>query len=63
MTPPRESWTLTVMTMSHSAAILAEAFGNYLDWHVYRHEAQLDLPMPAVARGTQRQERGGSGGS
>ena len=28
-----------VMTMSHSAAILAEAFGNYLGWDVYRHEA------------------------
>jgi L-fucose isomerase-like protein len=28
-----------VMTQSHSAAILAEAFGNYLGWEVYRHEA------------------------
>ena len=28
-----------VMTQSHSAAILAEAFGNYFGWEVYRHEA------------------------
>jgi L-fucose isomerase-like protein len=28
-----------VMTQSHSAAILAEAFGNYFAWDVYRHEA------------------------
>ena len=28
-----------VMTQSHSAAILAEAFGNYLGWEVHRHEA------------------------
>lgn len=27
-----------VMTQSHSAAILAEAFGNYFGWEVYRHE-------------------------
>ena len=26
-----------VMTQSHSAAILAEAFGNYFGWEVYRH--------------------------
>jgi L-fucose isomerase-like protein len=26
-----------VMTQSHSAAILAEAFGNYFGWDVYRH--------------------------
>jgi L-fucose isomerase-like protein len=25
------------MTMSHSADVLAEAFGNYLGWDVYRH--------------------------
>ena len=28
-----------VMTQSHSAAILAEAFGNYFGWEVYQHEA------------------------
>jgi L-fucose isomerase-like protein len=28
-----------VMTQSHSAAILAEAFGNYLGWEVYQHGA------------------------
>jgi L-fucose isomerase-like protein len=28
-----------VMTQSHSAAILAEALGNYFGWDVYRHEA------------------------
>ena len=28
-----------VMTQSHSAAILAEAFSNYFGWEVYRHEA------------------------
>ena len=27
-----------VMTVSHSAAILAEAFGNYFGWEVHRHE-------------------------
>ena len=27
-----------VMTQSRSAAILAEAFGNYFGWEVYRHE-------------------------
>jgi len=27
-----------VMTQSHSAEILAEAFGNYFGWEVYRHE-------------------------
>jgi L-fucose isomerase-like protein len=27
-----------VMTCSHSAAILEEAFGNYLGWEVYHHE-------------------------
>jgi L-fucose isomerase-like protein len=26
-----------VMTQSHSAAILAEAFGNYFGWEVYCH--------------------------
>jgi L-fucose isomerase-like protein len=29
-----------VMTVSHSAEILAEAFGNYFGWEVYHHEAQ-----------------------
>jgi L-fucose isomerase-like protein len=28
-----------VMTQSHSAAILAEAFGNYFGWEVYQHKA------------------------
>ena len=28
-----------VMTQSHSAAILAEALGNYFGWEVYQHEA------------------------
>jgi len=28
-----------VMTQSHSAAILAEAFGNYFGWEVYNHGA------------------------
>ena len=28
-----------VMTQSHSAEILAEAFGNYFGWEVCRHEA------------------------
>ena len=28
-----------VMTQSHSAAILNEAFANYFGWDVYRHEA------------------------
>lgn len=28
-----------VMTQSHSAAVLAEAFGNYFGWEVYEHEA------------------------
>jgi L-fucose isomerase-like protein len=27
-----------VMTQSHSAAILAEAFGNYFGWEVYNHD-------------------------
>jgi L-fucose isomerase-like protein len=27
-----------VMTQSHSAAILAEAFGNYFGWEVYNHQ-------------------------
>ena len=26
------------MTVSHSADILAEAFGNYLGWEVHQHE-------------------------
>jgi L-fucose isomerase-like protein len=29
-----------VMTQSHSAGILAEAFGNYFGWEVHRHEAK-----------------------
>jgi hypothetical protein len=27
-----------LMTQSHSAAILAEAFGNYFGWEVYNHQ-------------------------
>jgi hypothetical protein len=27
-----------VMTMSHSARVLEEAFGNYLGWDVHFHE-------------------------
>jgi L-fucose isomerase-like protein len=27
-----------VMTQSHSAEILAEAFGNYFGWEVYNHD-------------------------
>jgi len=29
-----------VMTVSHSADVLAEAFGNYFGWEVYHHEAK-----------------------
>ena len=31
-----------VMTQSHSAAILKEAFSNYFGWEVYEHEAPND---------------------
>ena len=31
-----------VMTQSHSAAILAEAFGNYFGWDVHHHSASQD---------------------
>jgi L-fucose isomerase-like protein len=31
-----------VMTQSHSAAILAEAFGNYFQWDVYKHGTYED---------------------
>jgi L-fucose isomerase-like protein len=27
-----------VMTLSHTAAVLEEAFGNYLGWEVHHHE-------------------------
>ena len=31
-----------VMSASHTAAVLAEAFGKYLGWDVYHHEGPLD---------------------
>jgi hypothetical protein len=30
------------MNASHTAGILAEAFGRYLGWEVYHHEAPQD---------------------
>ena len=30
-----------VMTQSHSAAILAEAFSNYFGWEVHHHEPKV----------------------
>ena len=29
---------IVIMTQSHSAAILAEAFGNYFGWEVCNHD-------------------------